>query len=331
MYFARIVFFLENGHDLKIGESRIEEPIELFNSGSKKCTLKIDRRMNKKKVIITYGLFGDEEDAKAKGSNLLDSIKVLFIRQGIPIKINSSRGVLDSTKKFADNGGFTYHGLANVHHMFPELEGVHVENELLGLGIYEADESESLEDIKFMAQSLGIELRSNIPEITDEYSMNKDLRTSYSMMNTSNLIQDNRAKFIVRITALEALVSNRIKHESDFCNVVDELLKDYVSELRLDSLKPLEDAKKLEYLNRLKNSIGRIKEKSIGEKCRELIVNSNLSKKYYEMDAITFFNKCYSIRSKFIHYGDYDVSVVDSYLVPLNELVLDVLEKQDNQ
>ncbi len=83
------------------------------------------------------------------------------------------------------------------------------------------------------------------------------------------------------------------------------------------------------HIEALKISIGSKKNKSIGEKCRELVLSANLNKKYNGYGAVEFFDKCYGIRSKFVHTGGYELEVVEAFGHHLHEFVVDILAEYE--
>ena len=73
--------------------------------------MKIDRRNEKLKVILSYGGFEDRETAEKEGTKLFYSVKKQFIKKGIPINSQESLGVLDTTQISFSTGGITEYGL----------------------------------------------------------------------------------------------------------------------------------------------------------------------------------------------------------------------------
>lgn len=321
MYYVRIVFFLEDNYDLEIEG---DNEIELFRENNSICKIKVDRRFEKYKVIITYGSFTSESEAKDKGEKLLYSVKTQFIKEGIPINISGGQGLLDSSNTSSMNGGLTTYGKENIHLLFPQLTGCKVENEVMGLHIYNLDTD--ISQVKFVSQDIKIKIRTKLPILSDKYLMNPKLIVPYSLLNSSNVINDIRASFLLKISAIESIAAENQSRDIKYCKVIDIINKKF---LKFDLIKnevSINEKELKNILTQIKNSIGATKNKTIGEKCRQLIINCNLQNKYSEMNSIEFFNRCYYIRSNFVHSGSYDLSELSNYIHSLNQLVLDIFE-----
>ncbi len=116
MTYIRIVFYLEQNHDL-----RVEDELILFEDSIEKCKVQVDRREEKVKVFVSYGPFKERKKAEENGRILLYGLKKAFIQKRIPINISGSLGVLDSTSKSVKLASLTEHGKQNLHLIFPQL------------------------------------------------------------------------------------------------------------------------------------------------------------------------------------------------------------------
>ena len=81
-----------------------------------------------------------------------------------------------------------------------------------------------------------------------------------------------------------------------------------------------------EYGKKLKNDIGRLKIKSIGKKCKNLIEKYCSEKAYAGLDALSFFDKCYKLRSGLVHSGKMNMEELGVYDEALKRLVVDTIE-----
>ena len=327
MYYVRIVFFVTNGYDLDI-----DEEYTLLQSESIICKVTIDRRLENVKVIISYGGFENEEIATQEGDKLFHSVKKRFVKNGIPINISGGLRVLDTTQKSFHTGGLTQYGLEHIEEIFPQLANKTVRNETLGLEIYQLDED--ISEVKFIGQSAKITKKVKFPEIEiEEYKGNNKVNVAYSLLNSSNSINDLRASFLLKVSAIESLVSEDAYKEKIYCDIINQINRMIKLEnIKVDLEIPNDEIQKI--IQKLKGSIGTLKKKSIGEKCKDLILLCNLNKIYLNMDVILFFNECYRIRSKFVHTGTYRNEVteiekireLEMYLNELNSLIIDILD-----
>ncbi|TCW52958.1 hypothetical protein EC917_11277 [Bacillus thuringiensis] len=327
MHYVRIVFFISKEYDFDIENEYI-----VFESGSAKCKVAIDRRFEDLKVILSYGGFQDRDVAQKEGDKLLYNIKKRFIKEGIPINISGGLGILDTNQQSFENGGFTEYGLKNIDVLFPQLANTTVKNEKLGMEIYDIDED--ISEVKFLGQKVNITKKLKFPELKIEnYKEDEKLSTAYSLLNSSNAINDLRASFLLKVSSIESLVPDDSYKDEKYKNIINQINKLISTEkLNNDFDIPEKDFNKI--TQKIKSSIGALKKKSISEKCRELIEQCNLKKTYMGMDVIPFFNECYKIRSEFVHTGTYKNSIsevqkireLEMYNMELNKLILDVLE-----
>lgn len=327
MYYVRIVLFIKKDYDF-----HIEDEFILFESESIKCNVKIDRRFEDLKVIFTYGGFEDREIAQREGSKLFYNVKKSFVKKGIPINISGGLGVLDTTEMSFITGGFTEQGLKFIEGLFPEVKDKTVRNEILGMGIYQLDED--ISEVKFISQSATAKLTTQFPEIKiDGYKENNKLDIAYSLLNSSNAINDLRASFLLKVSAIESLVPEDTYKDDMYCDFINKINKSITMEnIKTDFA--ISDTEKHNIIQSIKSSFGLLKKKTINEKCKELIASCNFEKNYNGKNAISFFDECYKIRSKFVHTGTFknDVSETEKirelemYKMELNSLIVDVLE-----
>lgn len=76
---------------------------------------------------------------------------------------------------------------------------------------------------------------------------------------------------------------------------------------------------------KLKTALGNLKNKSIGQKTRELISRLCPDLQYDSYSAVTFWNKCYDLRSKILHNGSIELNVLQERHQLLHNLVIDIL------
>lgn len=264
MYYVRIVFFVTNNYDLDI-----DEEFNLFRTESIICKVTIDRRFEDVKVIISYGGFKNEEIAVQEGEKLFYSVKNGFIKKGIPINISGGLRVLDTTQKSFHTGGLIQYGIENIEVLFPQLANKTVKNEILGLGIYQLNED--ISEVKFISQNAKLTKKVKFPDIEiEEYKGNNKLNIAYSLLNSSNVINDLRVSFLLKVSAIESLVPEDSYKEKIYCDIINQINKTIkLEKIKVDFDIPDDELQKI--IQKLKGSIGTLKKKSIGEKCKDLI------------------------------------------------------------
>ncbi|MEK4529901.1 hypothetical protein NST38_31345 [Paenibacillus sp. FSL H8-0104] len=314
-----------DNYDLDIKGEQI-----LFQTKDAVCKIKVKRELENVQIVYTLGGFDNKEIAFLEGEKLYFNVKKSFIKLGIPINISGGLRVLDTTQKSFMTGGLTEEGIEIMKLQFPELTNKTVENDILGLSIYHFNED--ISEVKFVGQEIQI-LKKIPPPIIDmvDYKEDDKLKTAYSLINSSNVVNDLRVSFILKISAIESLVPEEQRKDEEYCNIISQLNK----MIKKDNIKSkLPDAELEKYINRIKSDIGALKKKSIGEKCRNLIVKCGIEKQYLGKDVLIFFKECYSMRSDFVHTGSFKnkedeinkIRELETYLKELNNLILDILD-----
>lgn len=312
MYFARIVFFCEKGLNF---ENLSINPIELFKDSDYKCTVKSKGQGEKIKVIIEYGGFETKEKAQSEGVNLLRNVKLEMCKNNNPINISGVNGVLDCKEPSVKNGEFTEHGLDFIKKRLVDngiiSEDKKVMEDVLGLEIYEV--ISSMDEIKFVAQEIEIKKNTKFEIKRHNFEFwNDKLDIALSFLNTSNLINDIRIRFLLKIMAIEVLVSDKEHNDKNYIDIINNITKDINCTNEL--------------MTKIKNDISQLKVKSIGNKCRKLIETHCKEISYSELDALKFFNICYKMRSQLVHSGEIDLSKLEKYDESLKILVIDIIE-----
>lgn len=325
MFYVRITLFLINDYDLTIEGEQV-----LFQTKDALCKIKVDRRLEHVKVIYTYGGFNTEEVAALEGEKLFVNVKKRFIKLGVPINISGGLRVLDTTQTSFTTGGITEHGIEYLKAHVPELANRTVENDVLGLSIYQFDED--ISEVKFVGQEAKMIKKIPAPVIEmADYKEDDKLKIAYSLLNSSNAVNDLRVSFILKVSAIESLVPEEQRKDEEYCNIINQINK----MIKKDNIKSeLPDAELEKIINKVKNDIGALKKKSIGEKCRSLIEKCGIEKQYLGKDVLIFFKECYSIRSDFVHTGTFKnkedeinkIRELETYLEALNSLILEILD-----
>lgn len=312
MYFARILFFCEKG--LKFN-NLFENPIELFQDGNYKCTVKSKVQGSKIKVIIEYGGFETKEKAQSEGMNLLRNVKLEMCKHDNPINISGIRGVLDCKEQSVMPAQFSKCGLEAIKKWLvcegKISEHKRVMEDVIGLEIYEV--ISSMDEIHFVAQELEVKYNTDFELKRHSFGYWDDkLDVTLSFLNTSNLINDVRIRFLLKIMSIEVLVSDKEYNDENYIEIINKITENINCNEEL--------------MTKIKNDISQLKVKSIGNKCRKLIGTYCKGISYSGLDALKFFNNCYKIRSKLVHSGEIDLLELEQYDEPLKKLVIDIVE-----
>lgn len=254
MFFVRILFFCDRK---LIFENLSEEPIELFQNEAARCIVKKKRQGEKTKVILEYGGFQEEEKAREEGIKLLRNVKLQMCKYNNPINISGINGMLDCKEHSVMPARFTEYGLSFIKQKLIESGMISsdkiVMEDVLGLEIYNV--KSSMDEIHFVAQDFEITYKTDFTLNRMDYRFwSEKLDVALSFLNTSILINDVRIKFLLKIMAIEVLVSEKEKENEEYVNAIESIMR------TIDI--------STEYGKKLKNDIGRLKIKSIGKKCK---------------------------------------------------------------
>ncbi len=317
MFFARIVFFCSRELEF---DNLTDIPMELFEYENCKCTVKKKKQGEKTKIILEYGGFDDKDKAKEEGMRLLRNVKLEMCRKNNPINISGINGLLDCKEIAVMPAQLTEFGLSCIKNDLVNAgmisEDIKVLEDVLGLEIYEV--KSSMDEIHFVAEDFEIKYKTQFRLERKEYQCwNEKLDVAMSFLNTSNLINDVRMKFLLKIMAIEVLVSEREKETADYI----KLLEDAMSSIDTSN----------ELGKRVKNDIGQLKIKSIGQKCKNLIMQYCGEKLYAGLDSIKFFNTCYKMRSGLVHSGELNLNELGIYDEQLRNLTVDIVESIANR
>lgn len=317
MFFARIVFFCSRELEF---DNLTDKPMELFEYENSKCTVKKKKQGEKTKIILEYGGFHEKDKAKEEGMRLLRNVKLEMCRKNNPINISGINGLLDCKEIAVMPAQLTEFGLSCIKNDLVNAgmisEDKKVLEDVLGLEIYEV--KSSMDEIHFVAEDFEIKYKTKFHLERKEYQFwNEKLDIAMSFLNTSNLINDVRMKFLLKIMAIEVLVSEREKENADYIKI----LEDAISSIDTNN----------ELGKRVKNDIGQLKIKSIGQKCKNLIMQYCGERSYAGLDSTKFFNKCYKMRSGLVHSGELNLNELGIYDEQLRNLVVDIVESIANR
>ena len=286
-YFARIVFYLDNDYsfyNLSTGA------VLLFTDGDATCVAQEDDRFSRHRIILKYGPFSTKEEAEIKGTNLVRRIKLEMLNRECPISISDSTGALDNPVIDSIFGGISeWEKLCNGFQM--QHGGKIIENEHIGLGIYEVNND--LSEILFASGEALLQTKQKLTltnEPLDYWDNYMDI--SLSLLVSSIAINDSRVKFLLRMMAIEALASKPQFKDSDYLAAIEELKN------QVDQIDTCEKNKEL-----IKSQLGMFKEKSVSQRVRELLIEYLPDRQFDGQTAEKLFAQCYRARSSFVHTG----------------------------
>ncbi|NFG41029.1 hypothetical protein FC789_07530 [Clostridium botulinum] len=314
MFFVRIAFWTS----FKASINNVNrDKVTLFRQDKIQCVAKKKMCGDKERIIIELGPFDNYEIAQVEGVNLLRNLKFQMCKKRIGIDISGQFGILDNEfpLSFFRECQFTLDGLEYWSKKLLKENKITTETikeDILGLTIHEVNNN--LEEYYFIQH--GYDLRENDSlELTyTKVVWDAKISTCLSVLNSSELVNDRRLRFLLKIMTIEILVTDEEKKESEYISSIDKLL------VEIDKLSIESNMK-----NKLKSDVGYLKNKSISQKCREVVNKFCSNTKYGDMDGDKLLRKCYSIRSSFVHAGTMCLDDIDNYSKMLHKLVVDIL------
>ena len=278
----------------------------IFEQDGKQCILKSEGNLpiNKSaKLTIHYGAVDDYDEASACGEALLQVLKLYLAKRRIPVKISHEVGLVDSIGKNIASGGMSEYEMKIVYNLFSKP----IINDSLGLTVVEV--ATNINDI--IICSAEANLTVTIPEpyfnLENKYYDDSSI-IAISLVSSAVYFysKDLRVSFLLYISAVEALIKEREEEDDTYIKEI-EYLQNQTTNVKL------------------KTALGNLKNKSIGQKTRELISRLCPDLQYDSYSAVTFWNKCYDLRSKILHNGSIELNVLQERHQLLHNLVIDIL------
>lgn len=314
MYNVCIVFYYDNS---KLEFKNLnKEYQELFQQGVYHCKAKAEQSGRKTKVTIIYGEFETVDEAKIEGENLLRHIKFEMCKQKNPIEISSQNGMLDTKDSSIEKCVITEYTKNLIREkMGEEFDNIEISGEKLGLSIIKSDKS----NFFFSSSVEGKIIRSFKLDYCKYKNWNKELDIMLSLLSSSLQINDVRTEFLLKIMAIESLVSSKQKKEEDYVKAIDHVIQS----LKLD----VDDV----LVEQIKSDIGLLKNKSVSQKCKDLVSKYCGDEVYADLEATKFFNKCYGMRSGLVHSGEVESKNFNKYNAALTDMLINIIEKIANE
>ncbi|MFJ5455268.1 hypothetical protein ACIPT4_19765 [Pectobacterium jejuense] len=160
--------------------------------------------------------------------------------------------------------------------------------DVLGVEVFES--SRLFHFLKMRAQPRSLDFErfdSEFKSIIDSnLTIPESLFIPLILINSIFLERSLTSQFILSITTIEAIVGKPGKKSREEISAIDDVLE----QLKKAGLEK-------ECKDRLLNAIGNLKNKSIGNACRDMI------EKHFGVEKMELFKKLYSVRSKIVHEG----------------------------
>lgn len=322
MFMSLITFYLEYGYKLDIENNEI-----LINKDEYRCYIRVHKFDGRMCYVFENRFFKSREIAESVTKKLYDSIRKQLIRRGIPIWYkNYDYGFFINSDSYYP-AKIEPIGYEKPELIAPNLKNKRIAAEVIGYEIFEL--RTPIDDIKVIRQDVKFERTYELEpfDIEDQSSMNDTMLTAYKVLNLSNLVSDAKLSFILKITALEVIVSDSQYKPDKIKKAISQINKKI---LKVDNILEILQDKSEEMKNEiisLKAGFGSMNKLSILEKCRNLISDNYYIEEFFKgKSSIEFFNDCYNIRSKFVHAGEYNITEISEKVMKLDELIKKVLE-----
>ena len=249
MFFARISFWI--GFKSSINNIK-EDKVTSFVRDRVKCVAKKKMYGDKERIIIELGPFDNYEIAQVEGVNLLRNLKFEMCKKRIGIDISGQFGILDNefSLSFFKECQFTQDGLKYCRQkLFREnkITTEKIKEDILGLTVHEVDNN--LEEYYFIPHEyVSLELSY------DKVIWNDKISTCLSVLNSSELVNDRRLRFLLKIMTIEIIVTEKEKKEFEYIKSIDNLLAE-IDKMNIES----------NLKNKLRSDVGFLKNKSISQ------------------------------------------------------------------
>lgn len=308
-YFSRIVSILDDGYSFL---DVTEQKRELFRDGNMICTVHSDTRLNNQRFILECGPFNCKETAVEYGRNLVRQLKIYMAEHEIPINLTGVIGGADpNTIAFYYGGIESWDSLPANQERETPLRPAY-ENGCLGLSVYSVENS--LDELRLIDSEASLSTSKsfafrNVPFLFWDESMDLSL----SLITSSMGLSDNRMALLLRIMAVEVLVSNAEPRRQEELDVINKTID------ALDNINLSKQEKSF-----VKDLLSSKKRKSVQQKVKTLLAKYLPDGVYGGKAAPDFFECCYSARSAFTHNGRWE-RITSEMIYELKKLCIDLL------
>ena len=308
-YFSRIVLILDSGYSFL---NVTDQKRELFRNGNMVCTIHSDTRLINHRLILEYGPFDCKETAVEYGRDLVRQLKIYMAEHEVPIYLTGRIGGADPSRIAVYYGGIEgWDALPANQEREAPLRPAY-ENGSLGLAVYSVENS--LDDLKFIDSEVSLEtsksfVLQNMPLAFWDESMDLSL----SLITSSVGLSDNRVALLLRIMAVEVLVSKSEPRRQEEFDAIDKAIN------ALDNI-----GLNKEEAHFIKDLLSSRKQKSVQQKVKSLLTKYLPDSIYGGNTAPAFFDHCYYARSAFTHSGRWE-RITSEMIYELKKLCIDLL------
>ena len=248
-----------------------------------------------------------EEEASLAGKKYKDTLLLTLARLSIGI---------DFGNRASSVSFMTQQGLNSLQ----QGTGQRMLNDTLGLIVYESNPAPHfISSSSFHSQyTLQEEFEKTFTHIANcSFELTSKERLALEVFHASFFQQSIDARFLLLVTAIEALIETRQK-SNEAVNHINNLIQLTIKSNSLD--KQEKDS--------LVGSLGSLRQQSISQAGRELAATKLGERTYMNLSASEFFRRCYDIRSRLVHGYTPPPSVfseVGEFAAPLRRFVSDIL------
>lgn len=305
-YAFRIKFYLNMAG--AISSHNREETFHISNSNTAKLYC-YNKELSKSSEIYIYSEgYKTEDEAKAVGEKLKNSILIASSLRGVFVDVGKDRA--------------TSHIGKSIKEKLWEEHQVQLIDEVHGLDVYDASKKTQVAKGgvgSVILQNYATDLINDIRSLfsTAACLNEKDL-LAFELYGASGFEKSSRSRFLTLMLSLESMIKQK-ERPPEIINVIKDLAKS------IDTMDLNSDEKQS-----IKNGISMLKKESISKSGQHLSATFLDSKKYIELDPSMFFLHCYKIRSDLVHNGTPKIPEQEfsSLTATLAVFVHDILESK---
>lgn len=308
-YFSRIVSILDNDYSFL---DVTDQKRELFRNGNMVCTVHSDTRLANHRLILEYGPFDCKETAVEYGRDLVRQLKLYMAGHEVPINLTGTIGGADPSTIDVYCGGIeSWNALPANQERETPLRPAY-ENGSSGLAVYSVENS--LDELRLIDSEVSLSTSKNFSFQNMPLPFwDEGMDLSLSLITSSVGLSDNRVALLLRIMAVEVLVSKSEPRRQEELDAINKTLS------ALDDIGLSKEDKHF-----IKGLLSSKKEKSVQQKVKTLLTKYLPKGVYGGKTASAFFECCYSARSAFTHNGRWE-RITSEMIYELKKLCIDLL------
>lgn len=303
-YRFRLRWRLEHGRSL----DGLHQPLTVtLGSEMGECELKLigsETYLGGQDLALKSGIFHSAAVAEAAGEKALAGLLLVSVRQGFGLMIHAR----------VPGGGITKYG----KNMLSGGQFDMVYDDSYGLTVFEDTGRTAFAKLGEMRAMIHgpathfVDTWSSA--VNDAAKWDERIRISYDLYASSRFENSSRARFLLLIMAVEALVEQLERSKPELA-VIDRLL----AAITEAGLPPEQSAALL-------SGVGMLKRVSIGYACRTYLARSIAARTVTDLDAVNHFSACYRMRSQIVHGGQTpSVSLLTNNSIRMEKTVRELL------